>query len=134
MTLFRGRNLLVMTALLGVLFLGCRPLLVAAAPDLIAQQEIDYLLSRLEKSDCRFYRNGDWYDAARARQHLERKYAWLVKRDLVANAEQFIERAATNSSRSGEPYLVQCAENPAMPSAEWLTEELIVYRERKLPQ
>ncbi len=68
-----------------------------AAPDETARREIEYLLTRLETSGCEFFRNGDWYDAASARRHIERKYAWLVKRDLVSSAEQFIERAATES-------------------------------------
>ncbi len=99
-----------------------------AALDTVAQREVDYLLTRLEISDCRFFRNGKWYDAARARQHLEKKLAWLVKRDLVDSAEQFIERAATQSSRSGEPYLMQCADAPAVPSFAWLTDQLARYR------
>ncbi len=115
--------------LLGLLVLVCYPLQATGVPDQLAQQEIDYLLSRLETSGCRFFPHGDWYDAARARQHLERKYAWLVKRDLVASAEQFIERAGTKSSRSGEPYLVQRADAPAIPSADWLSEELKNYRD-----
>ncbi len=114
-----------------MLLIACCPVQVGAVPSQVAQQEIDYLLSRLETSDCRFFRNGDWYDAARARQHLERKYAWLAKRDLVASAEQFIERAGTKSSRSGEPYFVQCAGGPVIPSADWLMRELVVYRERR---
>ena len=101
---------------------------IIAAPDQVTQQEIDYLLTRLETSGCQFFRNGSWYDANRARQHLERKYAWLVKRDLVATTEQFIERAATESSRSGEPYLVRCAGAAAEPSGVWLTNELEIFR------
>ncbi|KPK27363.1 MAG: hypothetical protein AMJ66_11135 [Betaproteobacteria bacterium SG8_40] len=105
-----------------VLFLWQLP--AAGAPDEVSQHEIRYLLTQLETSGCEFFRNGDWYDARRARQHIQRKYAWLVKRDLVASTEQFIERAASGSSRSGEPYLVRCEQGEAMPSADWLTNEL----------
>ena len=42
-----------------------------AAPDEMARIEIDYLLTRLESSGCEFFRNGRWYEAARARKHLE---------------------------------------------------------------
>ena len=109
-------------------FLACWGSQAWAAPDPIAQREIAYLLTRLETSGCQFFRNGDWYDAQSARRHLEKKYAWLVKRDLVANAVHFIERAATRSSRSGEPYLVRCPDNSAIASAVWLSEELDKYR------
>ena len=99
-----------------------------AAPDETVRREIEYLLTRLGTSGCEFFRNGGWHDAERARRHIERKYAWLVKRDLVASAEQFIERAATQSSRSGEPYLVRCPDQAAVPSAVWLQEELAKHR------
>ena len=113
---------------LSLLVLVCCTGQLAAALDETVQREIDYLLTRLETSECRFFRNGKWYDADRARRHLEKKLAWLAKRDLVDSAEQFIERAATESSRSGEPYLVQCGDAAVMPSAVWLTNELALYR------
>ena len=112
----------------GIVLLVCWALPALAAPDATARREIGYLLTRLETSGCEFFRNGNWYDAVRARQHLARKYAWLVKRDMVASAEQLIERAATQSSRSGEPYLVRCPDQSAVPSAVWLNEELAKYR------
>lgn len=112
---------------LSLLVLVCCTGQLAAALDETAQREIDYLLTRLETSQCRFFRNGKWYDADRARRHLEKKLAWLAKRDLVDSAEQFIERAASESSRSGEPYLVQCG-GAVMLSAAWLNEQLRAFR------
>ena len=50
------------------------------------------------------------------------------------SAEDFIERAATQSSFSGRPYLVNCGGNER-PSADWLKEELHLLRgggDRKL--
>ena len=117
---------------LGLLFVVCCAGHLFAALDGPAQREINYLLTRLETSDCRFFRNGKWYGAERARKHLERKLAWLDKRDLVDSAEQFIERAASESSRSGEPYLVHCG-GVVMLSAVWLTEELALYRKAGAP-
>ena len=113
---------------LSLLVLVCCTGQLAAALDETVQREIDYLLTRLETSECRFFRNGKGYDAKRARKHLEKKLAWLARRDLVDGAEQFIERAASESSRSGEAYLVHCADTPEMPSAVWLTNELALYR------
>lgn len=43
------------------------------------------------------------------------------------SAEDFIERAATQSSFSGRPYLVNCGGNER-PSADWLKEELHLLR------
>jgi len=102
----------------------CWQLPAAASPDETVRGEIEHLLTHLETSGCEFFRNGDWHEAGRARRHIERKYAWLVKRDLVASTEQFIERAATESSRSGEAYLVRCAQSESVPSADWMTDAL----------
>ena len=122
------------TRWMGLLLAICFAAQLAAALDETARREIDYLLTRLESSDCRFFRNGKWYGAKRARRHLEKKLAWLAKRDLVASAEQFIERAATKSSNSGEAYRVHCGDaadvpDTAVPSAVWLMNELTRYRQ-----
>lgn len=102
--------------------------LAQAAPDETARVEIEHLLTALEQSACQFYRNGSWHDATRARAHLQRKYDYLLKKDLVDSAEQFIERAATESSRSGESYQVRCPGSAAISSAEWLGTELEKFR------
>lgn len=119
---------------LAVLVLCGWALQVLAMPDQTARREIDYLLNRLETSGCQFFRNGDWFDAPRARRHLEQKYNWLVRRNQVASAEQFIERAATKSSRSGIAYQVRCPGSLAVPSAIWLTDKLILLRSRGVQQ
>lgn len=95
--------------------------------------EIDRLISALAESGCEFQRNGRWYGAGRAQSHLQRKLDWLVERDMVASAEQFIERAATRSSVSGRNYEVRCPGRPAEPSATWLRRALDGLRERTPP-
>lgn len=69
----------------------------AGEPSATAKREISHLISHLAKSECQFNRNGKWYDASRAVSHLDRKYEYLLKRDLVPTAEAFIERAASES-------------------------------------
>ena len=49
-----------------------------------------------------FIRNGSEYPAAEARAHLQKKLDYLERKDLVASSEDFIERAATQSSLSGK--------------------------------
>ncbi|MGH8631807.1 MAG: DUF5329 domain-containing protein [Burkholderiales bacterium] len=104
------------------------PVVCWAAPSPIARAEIDHLLSHLAASGCEFYRNGRWHPASQAREHLQRKYEYLLKKDLVDTAEQFIERAASESSRSGEAYRVRCAGGAPVASGEWLTDALRRYR------
>lgn len=85
-----------------------------------ALSEIDQLLGSLGGSDCRFYRNGRWYSASDAQAHLTKKYEYLRKKKLLGSAEDFITGAGTESSRSGQPYQVQCGQEDAVPSAVWL--------------
>ena len=86
--------------------------------------EIESLLSKLKESGCVFNRNGTWYSSEEAQAHLARKLEYLVDKKAVASAEQFIERAATKSSMSGQRYQVKCGGKPSVPSSQWLYTEL----------
>jgi len=111
-------------------FLACAliPATVAGEEGTAAHKEISHLLSRLGASGCQFNRNDSWYPPERAVEHLNTKYEYLARRNLVPTAEAFIERAASESSVSGKPYLVKCGDAPAVPSADWLRETLARYR------
>lgn len=89
-----------------------------------ARTEIAALLNVLAQSDCEFYRNGNWYAGAKAASHLQRKFDYLNKRDLISSAEAFIALGASKSSMSKEIYQVRCPHEPAVPSALWLNELL----------
>lgn len=71
--------------------------------------EIRSLLEFVEKSDCRFIRNGADYSGPRARAHLEQKLNYLESKNMVRSAEDFIDLAATKSSVSGRAYEVRCS-------------------------
>jgi hypothetical protein len=112
-----------------LLLLACAAAAAFAGPlPSAARAEIEGLMSRLEASGCEFSRNGSWHTAAEAKAHLMRKFGYLEDRGAVQNAEQFIERAATASSMSGQPYLVRCANGATTPSAAWLGAELRAMR------
>ena len=104
--------------------------LAALAQDAAAKKEIDHLIAHLAASACEFNRNGSWYDADRAVSHLQRKYAYLRDHKLVPSAEAFIERAASGSSMSGEPYLVKCPGQPETRSADWFRAVLASLRSK----
>jgi Family of unknown function (DUF5329) len=93
-----------------------------------ARTEIDGLMSRLEASGCEFNRNGTWHAAAEAKSHLLRKLKYLEDKDLVQSTEQFIELAASNSSTTGQPYLVRCANGATVRSSTWLLTQLKAMR------
>ena len=95
-----------------------------AAPSPVAGREIAALMQALGASHCEFNRNGSWYDATQARAHLQRKYDYLSKKNLVDSAEQFIDRAASRSSFSGKGYRVRCPGRPEQDSAGWFRDQL----------
>ena len=99
-----------------------------AAPTPAAKAEIEYLLSAVASSDCRFYRNGTWYDARSAAAHLRGKYDTLAARGLIGDTADFIDRAATKSSMSGRDYAIKCEGIAEMSSRQWLTYLLVAYR------
>ncbi|QIO88487.1 hypothetical protein G9274_002172 [Stenotrophomonas rhizophila] len=125
-------HLRVMTTLLVALLVA---LLAAAggasaAPSDTARREIAALIGALDGSSCRFQRNGSWHDAAEARAHLQRKYDYLLRKDKVDTAEQFIERAASQSSMSGKPYRIACPGQPEQTAAAWFGARLKALRGR----
>jgi hypothetical protein len=99
-----------------------------AEPPQIAKQEIDYLLAYIADSGCEFQRNGAWSDAKTAEAHVRGKYDFLTRLGQIDTAEDFIEKAATRSSLSDQPYEVRCGNDQPMPSNFWLTSELARYR------
>lgn len=115
-----------LAALLPLLLSLYFPLSAGADPLLSTQLEIDHLLGYVESSRCEFGRNGSWYDSHRALAHLRIKYGFL--RNSVSTTEDFIERAASRSSMSGQPYQVRCGADAPIPSAQWLRDELTRFR------
>jgi hypothetical protein len=95
------------------------------------EREITVLLNALGSSECQFYRNGSWSSASDAKAHLTRKYEYLRKKKLIGSSEDFIANGGTTSSRSGEPYQVQCGREQSVPSSEWLS--AVLHRLRSSP-
>ncbi|GAE51169.1 hypothetical protein XPR_3288 [Xanthomonas arboricola pv. pruni MAFF 301420] len=87
-------------------------------------REVGQLFKVLAQSNCEFSRNGSWYAAPKASEHLQRKYEYLQKKGLVTSTESFIELAATKSSMSGTPYQVRCGNTAPVSSQSWFTGKL----------
>jgi hypothetical protein len=107
------------------------PIAALAQPAPLAartQAEIGHLFDYIAGSGCRFERNGGWADTAAARDHVEMKYQYLRSRGMIASAEDFIEKAASRSSLSGQDYRVQCPGSAAVATGGWLRTELDRYR------
>jgi hypothetical protein len=101
---------------------------VSAAPSERTKTEISYLFNHLKSSGCKFNRNGHWYAAAAASDHLRTKYDYLLKEGMIGSTESFVERAAARSSITGKPYLVQCPGAAPVESATWFRAELAKLR------
>ena len=93
-----------------------------------AEKEILHLFEYLKQSNCDFNRNGSWYGSNAAAKHLEKKYRYLKKKGLISTAEQFIERAASRSSMSGQSYLVRCGNSKPVTTSDWFIGELERFR------
>ena len=121
----------ILSAFLGIALLA--PVMATAAPSPQAKREITRLMESLSSSSCEFNRNGTWYGAAKAREHLQRKYDYLLKKNLVDTAEQFIERAASRSSFSGKAYRVRCPGQAERDSEDWFRDRLQRLRDSGRP-
>lgn len=101
---------------------------LAQTPSAATTREIGQLFSALQASGCAFSRNGTWYTAQQASDHLRRKYDYLLKKGMLSSAEGFIELAASKSSLSGRPYLVRCGTAPPVQSGRWFSSKLKALR------
>ena len=102
--------------------------LARAEPSTNVQVEVNFLLGYIEGSGCDFYRNGSRYDSKAAQVHLRDKYKYLVAGNMMTTTEDFIERAATESSFTGQPYEVKCNGGATITSNQWLRDELARFR------
>ena len=99
-----------------------------AEPPVNVQIEINFLLGYVEGSGCGFNRNGTWHDSKMAQTHLRDKYKWLAARNLINTTEDFIDRAATESSFTSQQYAVMCNGGAKLSSKQWLRDELARFR------
>jgi Family of unknown function (DUF5329) len=96
---------------------------VMAAPAPQEQSRIERLIRAVEaRKDMTFIRNGSEYDCADAAKFLRGKLEAMGQQ--VSTAREFIERIASKSSMSGEPYHVKFADGKTMLASQFLTEEL----------
>ncbi len=110
-------------------------LLTAAAPaqepSAATRKEIAHLFQALGQSGCQFQRNGSWHNANKAAAHLQKKYTYLLAKELVPTTETFIDRAASKSSLSGKSYRVRCPGAADVDSRAWFTAEVARWRRLK---
>ncbi len=118
---------------LALLALACLPALAAAQLQADARQEIDALLRAVGSSGCEFLRGGSSYNAAKAQDHLQQKFEYLDARSQLKSAEDFILKAGTRSSMTGESYSIRCASTGVLASDAWLHAKLRALRSPRAP-
>ena len=117
-------------AALSVLFLSFGTFTGSARAEIptVVKAEIEHLVSYVGGSGCEFYRNGSWYDGRQGAEHLQTKLNWLAGRNMIQATQDFIEKAATQSSLSNLAYKVRCNGGEPIASAKWLSDELLRFR------
>ncbi|EGW21766.1 MULTISPECIES: YfeK family protein [Methylobacter] len=121
-------NIRLITGLMLILELLLVPV-ARAQPPVNVQIEVNFLLGFVEgSSGCELNRNGTWHNSKAAQMHLRDKYKYLVARNMIKTTEDFIEKAATESSLSGQPYEVSCNGGATVTSKQWLSDELARFR------
>ena len=95
--------------------------IATALADTYADEEIRALIKAVSESGCEFNRNGSLHSAEAAAEHLELKYTQGKR--YAGSAEVFIDRLASKSSWSGEPYQMIC-DGELQPARDWLTSTL----------
>ena len=89
--------------------------------------EIDHLVAYVAGSGCEFFRNGSWYEGKKGQSHITEKLNYLLNREMIQTTGDFIDKAATQSSMSGQAYKVRC-NGTEIASAKWLNDELGRFR------
>jgi hypothetical protein len=94
-----------------------------AGPPPHEQTRIERLIAFVEsQKNMKFIRNGTEYSCADAAKFLRGKMDSMGAE--VNTAREFIERIASKSSMSGEPYQVKFADGKTMLASEFLSQEL----------
>lgn len=75
--------------------------------------KIRYLLDRIRDSDNSFVRNGEAHNGKDASRWLGYKMVHWV--EGVQTAEDFVNRVAAFSQKTGQPYLVRCSDGNMYP-------------------
>ncbi len=81
--------------------------------------------------DAVFVRNGSEYDAAMAEKFLRAK--WDRRRADIATARDFIEKIASVSSTSGQPYRIRFKDGREVTSGEFLGDRLAALEAKPSP-
>ena len=105
--------------------------LFAQSPD---KEKIEFLMNTIKKSDLIFIRNGEEHSASEAYKHLNFKLNYVKKAFFFFGPEKnipikdFIEKIASVSSSTNEPYYIRGKNLKKTPVKKWLYDQLKNYK------
>jgi hypothetical protein len=86
-------------------------------------EKIELLINSVEQlPGAKFYRNGSWYEAKAAADHLQMKLSKAGNR--IKTAQDFIDKIATESSMTGEAYKIRYTNGKEVTTKEYFTKKL----------
>ena len=92
-------------------------------PNLTEDQKIESLIKIVaELKDAVFIRNGKEHSAKAAAEHLRKK--WDYARKEVKTARDFIDKIASKSHTTGQPYLIRFKDGREVKSGDFLSDRL----------
>jgi hypothetical protein len=108
------------------LLLGVVPV-AQATPSEHEDKLITALIERVAKmTTMKFMRNGGAHSSTEAAEHMQAKYAYF--KNEIVTAEDFIERCATRSELTGQPYTVKLGNDQEREANAFLQRELRALR------
>jgi len=109
---------------------ACSDALRAADLPSAEEKQILALIAAIERmTDAAFIRNGRPYGSAAAAEFLRRK--WRQREADVRSADDFIEKVASISSTTGQPYLIRFSDDREIPCSIFLRTELSSLRKNE---
>ena len=94
------------------------------------EKQIEALIAAIERmTDAAFIRNSRPYGSAAAAEFLRRK--WRHREADIRSADDFIEKVASFSSTTGQPYLIRFSYGRETPCAIFLRTELSSLRQKE---
>ena len=91
--------------------------------------KIEQLIKHVrEMKDTKFIRNGKAYDGGAAAEHISAK--WSKAKDQVKTAREFIDKCASKSEASGEPYKIRFKDGREQTASEYLNAQLATLETR----
>jgi hypothetical protein len=115
-TLFKWSKMAIMKFALIILTLSFGSInSVAGYFQMTENQKIEYLIQSVENLEGgKFYRNGEWHTPKEAAAHLRMK--WKNAGNRIKTVKQFIDKIATSSSLTGQPYKVKYKDGKVLES------------------